>query len=545
MNILALVGFTVLIGTLGGKYFQRYKIPQVVSYLVIGVLLGKSVLHVWTQETIDLFAPFVNLALGLIGFMIGAELKVDLFKKRGRSIYSILFGQGLTTFFVVFSVVTLLTQKVYLGLLFGAVATATDPATTADVIWENKARGPVTTALLAIVALDDALALMIYGFASVFARSLITKEKVSVLHSIEAPFLEIGAAVLLGILGGVILFKMIKFIKDRERLLPFSLGIIVLTVGIATFFKIDLILATMLIGVTLVNLAPVESKDIYETIKRFSPPFYILFFVLVGARLDVSLFLQGSVVVLALVFFLSRVGGKMGGAILGGFIGKAPAKVTRFLGLGLFAQGGVAIGMSVSIYQSLSHLGPEASQIGLMFINVVVATIFIVQVIAPFCVRMSLEKAGETGRDVTEQDIIDSYKVADLVENDIPVIREHASLDSVVEIVKGSESYHFCVVDQECRLLGLISIGDLRETFLGQEAELNSLVRAKDIAVPVIQFARRQQPLREAVEIFQRKQIDFLPVVEDDASMKLVGAMHYQAVMAHIQKEHLHRRGSI
>ncbi len=545
MNILLAVGLAIFFGTLAAKVFRQFKIPQVVSYIVVGLLLGDSFFHVWTQKMIEDFSPFINLALGIIGFLIGSELKIDLFRNRGRSIYSILLSEGLTTFFVVSLAVWLITQKLYLALFLGAVSAATDPATTADVLWENKARGPLTTTLLAIVALDDALALMIYGFGSTFAKSLITKESLSILHAIEEPFFEIGSALLLGALGGYLLFKILHFIKDKERFLPFSLGIIVLFVGIAASFKIDLILVSMAIGMTLINIAPVEGEEIINAVKRWSPPIYLLFFVLVGARLNIRLLFEGGVGVLAILFFISRTTGKMSGAFLGALIGRAQPSVTKNIGFGLFAQGGVAIGLAMSIYQNLSHMGPVASQVGLTVLNVAVATIFMLQVVAPFFVRFAAQRANEIGRDVTEEDVIASFKVSDLMDEDIPIIREDMPAYSIIELAKETDAYHFCVVDREDRLLGIISLGDLREMFLSQELGLNKLVLARDVYVPVTQFVEASRPLSEAMDIFKRREIDFLPVVEDRQTKKLVGAMDYRTVMAKIHKEYVQRRGNI
>jgi len=481
MEILFLIGLTVFLGTLGGKIFQQFKVPQVTGYILVGLLLGKHVFHVWSPEMVERCTPITNLALGIIGFMIGSELKLDVFRKRGRSIYSILFCETLVTFAVVACCVTMLTQKLYLGILFGALASATAPAATVDVLWENKTRGPLTSTLLAIVALDDVVALVIYGFASVIAKSLITKEHFSLIHTIEAPFIDIGIAALIGAFGACTLFWLIRFIKDRERILPFSLGVIALSIGLAAHFKVDLILSSMILGFTLTNIAPIESTEIFDAIKKFSTPVYVIFFVFVGARLDFNLIFSAGIGAMAVAYILSRTFGKMSGSVLGGLIGKAQKSVTKYLGLCLFSQAGVAIGMAIAIYQNLSHLGPEAASIGLTIINVVVATTFVVQIIGPISVRFAVGKAGEIGRDVTEEDVIESYKVADLIEKDIPTIQENAHLDAMVEQVKKTESYDFCVVNSRKELLGTISIGDLRDVLLEQEMELNTLVMAKDI----------------------------------------------------------------
>ncbi len=289
MDILLLVGLTVFVGTLGGKICQQFKIPQVTGYILVGLLLGKHGVHLWDARLIEQFTPITSLTLGIIGFMIGSELKLDVFRKRGRSIYSVLFCEVFVTFGVVTFFVTLLTQKLYLGILFGALASATAPAATVDVLWENKTRGPLTSTLLAIVALDDVLALVLYGFASVAAKTMITHEQISFIHAIERPFIDIGAAGLIGVAGAGILFWLTRFIKDRERILPFSLGVVTAAIGLSAHFHVDLILSSMILGFALTNISPIESKDIFESIKRFSSPVYVLFFVFVGSRLDFGL----------------------------------------------------------------------------------------------------------------------------------------------------------------------------------------------------------------------------------------------------------------
>lgn len=545
MEILFLTGLTIFFGTLGGKFCQRFKVPQVTGYILVGLLFGKHALRLWTPGMIEQFTPIINLALGIIGFMIGSELKLEVFRKRGRSIYSILFCEALGAFIAVAFFITLLTQKLYLGILFGALASATAPAATVDVLWENKTRGPLTATLLAIVALDDVLALVLYGFASVIAKSLITKEHFSLLHTLEAPFIDIGMAGIIGVTAAYALFRLIRFIKDRERILPFSLGILIVSIGLAAHFKIDLILSSMILGFTLTNIAPIESTEIFDAVKRFSTPVYVLFFVLVGARLDLGLIFSAGIGMMAVVYILSRTFGKMSGTVLGGFIGEAHESVTKYLGLCLFSQAGVAIGMAISIYQNLSHLGPVAADIGATVINVIVATTFVVQIIGPSAVRFAVHRAGEIGRDVTEEDVISFYRVADLIEKNIPTIEEDAHLDAIVNGVKMSESYDFCVINRQKKLLGTISIGDLRDVLLEQETELNILILAKDIAVPPPLVITADRPLKEAIDIFRRKELDFLPVVKDEATREFVGLIHYREAMAKIQKELLSRRGHV
>ncbi|MCK5579747.1 MAG: cation:proton antiporter [Candidatus Omnitrophica bacterium] len=543
MEVLLLVGVSVFFGTLGGKVFQKLKIPQVTGYIVVGLFLGQTGIKILSLDLIEQMTPLVNLALGIIGFMIGSELKMEIFRNRGRSMYSILFCEGLMTFVLVSGAITLLTRNFSLGILFGALASATAPAATVDVLWEYKTRGPLTTTLLAIVALDDVLALVLYAFAGLLAKSFLLHEQFSLAHVFWKASLEIGIGTLIGVVSGFILYWLIHFIQDKERVLPFSLGVIALTVGLATHFKIDLILACLLAGITLTNIAPVESKEIFNAIKRFSVPLYIFFFVLVGARLNIAVVFGAGLVVLAMTYLVSRTVGKVAGSFIGGLLGKAPKSVTRYLGLGLFSQAGVAIGLAISIFHNLSHIGPEAAQVGLTVVNVIVATTFVVQLIGPPCVRLAVEKAGEMWKNITEEDIIESYKVVDLIEKNVPVIREDADLNEMVELVKESESCDFCVVDKNDHLLGSISIGDLRDVLLDQGTGLRQLVLAKDIAVPSTRVIAASRPLKEAIDILRRKDLDFLPVVKDEKSRKLAGLIHYRCVMKGVDRELLARRG--
>lgn len=541
MEILFLIGLTIFFGTLCGKLIQQLKFPQVTGYLIAGLILGNSFLKIWTPESIEAFSPFMDFALGIIGFLIGSELKASLFKNRNNFIYSILFCESFVTFFVVTAVTTFITKQLYLGVLFGALASATAPAATVDVLWEYKSKGPLTSTLLAIVALDDVTALLIYAFAAMFARNLLVHEVFSgthIFHAIEEIFLGFGV----GIISGFILYWLTHFIKEKDRILPFALGVLALSVGVASHFKLDLILSSILIGVTLTNIAPQDSEEIFTAIRKISPPIYILFFGLVGAQLDIHFLAKPALLILAIAYVVSRTVGKLSGAYLGGLIGKAPTTVTKYLGLGLFSQAGVAIGMAISIQNNLSGLSPEAAQASQVIVNVLVGTTFIVQLIGPICVKVAISKANECWRNLTEEDIIAPLKVEDLIESDVPIIREDAHLDILVGLVKSSESYDFCVVNNDDSLRGYITIGDLRDVLLEQSDELGNLIFARDLAHPATRVVEADKPLKEAIEIMERRNLDFIPVVRDLESNKFVGLIHMKHIRSEVSSRLFERR---
>ncbi|MFH1063190.1 MAG: cation:proton antiporter [Candidatus Omnitrophota bacterium] len=543
INMLLLTGISIFLGTFGGKLFQKFKIPQVVGYIVVGVIMGQSVLGILDAKTIEMFTPLINIALGIIGFRIGAELKAEVFKKYGRSIYMILFGEGILAFIVVAVLVTLVTKKLYLGLLLGAIASATAPAATTDVLWEYKARGPLTTTLFAIVALDDALALIIYGFASVFAKSMLAHADFSFFQSVLIPIFDLIKSCLIGAGCGFALSALLRRIKDKELMFSFSLAFIIFTVGLAIFFQLDFILSAMTLGAVFANISPQISRKVFDTIESFSPPIYVIFFILVGARLQAKLFLNASIALLAIVYLIGRTSGKMAGAYLGGFFSKAHKMVTKYLGLCLFSQAGVAIGLAMVVYHNFSLLGPEGEKVGLLVLNIITATTFVVQLVGPACVKFAITKADEVWRNVNEEDVIESSTVSDFMRKDFTFVKENASLDKIMRAIKERESYHFPVVDNQGELTGLISLGNLRNIF-GEE-QLGNVILARDLAEPVRKVLYPNQPLKEAFEIFQKREIEYLPVVKNENSKEIVGIVEYQGLVDTVNRKTLERQESL
>jgi len=396
MEILLLIGLAVLLGVLGGKFLQRLKTPQVVGYIVVGVVLGGSFLGVLPPEVVDQLTPLSNFALGLIGFMIGGELKFSVFRRFGRTIFTILFSEVFGAFLLVTLASWLITGKLYIALIFGALATATAPAATVDVLWEYRAQGTLTTTIFAIVGLDDALALIVYAFAASYSKALIGQDTVSLLRVLYRPLLEIGASVLLGGVLGILLGLLLHRVREEKQLLPVLLGLILICTGLANHFHLSQILANMCLGMTIANLRRVQTRNAFRLLENFNPPIYILFFVLIGSRLRVDLLPQMGLAGLA--YILGRTVGKWAGSYLGACISRAEDAVRRYLGFALFSQAGVAIGLSIAVYQDFSRFGLAGQELSILVLNVITATTFIVQLIGPSCVKYAITKAGEIGR---------------------------------------------------------------------------------------------------------------------------------------------------
>jgi Kef-type K+ transport system membrane component KefB len=402
-NILAVIGLIIAVSFLGSKLFQRFGIPQVVGFIVIGVVLGPSVLHVVPLELSQELIFVSEIALGLIGFDIGSHLLLSELRKLGRSILFILIFEALGTFALVTMGIYVLTQSWHTALIFGALSSATAPAATVDVLAEYDAKGPLTTTLLAVVGMDDALALLLYSVVAAFAESLLAQSgPPTVLQILRLPLLEIGGSMVLGVGLGLLLDRVMCRMRVQHDAMAVSIGFVFLCVGLSEAFGFSLILTTMVLGMVIVNRCAEHGRHVRFTIEQAGPVIYVLFFTLVGARFQIALL--PAMGLLGLAYVLLRTAGKYFGAWLGGTVGRAEPAVRDNLGLCLLSQAGVAIGLALASASRFSAYGEEGQLLGALIINVITATTFVVQIAGPICVKLAISRAGEIGQGTLEHD---------------------------------------------------------------------------------------------------------------------------------------------
>ena len=359
---------------------------------MVGLIFGESGLHIFSGPVIDSFSPVVHVALAMIGFMVGGELKYEVFKKYGSQFFIILFCEGLFSMTLVAGLVWLWTGNPAIAILLGALSSATAPAATVDVLWEYRSRGPLTTTILAIVALDDAFSLCLYGFAVAFAEMYVSgNTKFSFV--LLGPLRGILSSLALGCTVGFFLDLGLKFIKQADDCLILNLGAVLLGAGLSIYFDLSLIMVTMAIGVWITNAHPHRNEKSFEAIKKYAPPIYTVFFVLVGTRLKIDLLPQMGII--GILYLVGRTSGKWSGAYLGALLSGAPATVQKYLGLALFSQAGVALGLTLDIAHHFSQYGEAGRELSIIILNVITATTFIVQIIGPPAVKMAIKRAGE------------------------------------------------------------------------------------------------------------------------------------------------------
>ena len=541
LNLILLMGLAIFFGTAGAGIFQKLRIPKVVAYVVIGLIIGESGLNLIGRNTVETLSSFNMFALGIIGFMIGGELTRDVFKKYGKQLLIILCAEGMAAFaivaflsgFVCWYFTKDVQTSVAMALVLGAIASATAPAATATVLWEYKTRGPLTSTVLAIVALDDALSLLLYGIASSIAVAIIGETHGSMWITILIAVFEIVGAIVLGVLAGFLLSFILKLIKEPDKALAFTVSSVLLVIGLSIALKVGSILAAMALGVTMANLASRRRQNTFELIEKFAPPIYVLFFVLAGAHLVLSE-ITGWMVVMVMVYLIGRTGGKLLGSWFGARVSQAEDVVRRYLGFCLLSQAGVAIGLAIISGQLFT------GQIGHAIIVIVMTTTFIVEVFGPMFVKLGVKKAGEIGLNITEEDLIETYSVADVMDKKAPVISAGMSLREVIKVVSNTESFYYPVVDNNNQLAGAITLGNIRNTFATQE--LNDWLVALDIMEPVIATVTPDMPLSEALEKTRRLDIEHLPVVVSDEDNRFVGVLNCRGVRRSLSAEVLSRQ---
>jgi Kef-type K+ transport system membrane component KefB len=545
--VLLLIGGAILAGVVGGRLFQWLKIPQVVGYIAIGVLLGKSGFQVIADDEIAGLRVFNFFALGIIGFLVGGELKIDAFRKYFRQYVAILIGEGVAAFLLVgistglaaYVVSHSAAVAVAAGIVLGSIASATDPASTIDVLWEYRARGVLTATIIAIVALDDALAMTLYGIGTGVAQ-IVTSHSGSVGAELISISIELLGAVALGWGAGLAIKFLSHWMKQPEQMLPLALGLVMLVIGVCVRFDMDVIMGAMAMGFTLVNVAPYRTQWLFKTMRTFAVPIYVLFFVLIGARLYIAHIPFWLWLVIAF-YVIGRSAGKVGGSFLGARMTGGAKSVQKYLGMALFAQGGVAVGLSIMASTRLQSIVIDSNGFTLadMIISCVTATTLIVQLMGPPSVKIAITKAGERGLNVTEEDLLQSYRVGDVMDTKVPSFAARSPVAEVFRQIVDSSAMTFCVTEPDGKILGILTMSELKRCLA--DTEMANWLVAYDIMLPTPDKLTPDMPLPEAMHQMRETGLEYLPVI-DSASEKYIGMIEMQAVTRQVTQEVLRRR---
>lgn len=407
MAMLLSLAVALVAGMLMTRLFQRFHLPDVTSYLITGVLLGPCLIGALgvpgvgfnSFEQVESFQPISDVALGFIAFAIGSEFRLSSLKTTGRAAVIVGIFQAFTATLLVDA--ALLALHLFLGdklpvsaaITLGAIAAATAPAATLMVVRQYKAKGPVTDILLPVVALDDAVGLVIFAISFGAAQAM-TTNNASIVSIAVSPLLEIVLSLVLGSLLGWCLNFLERWFKSRRNRTAMITGFVIMAVALSMLsfqigeleIRFSSLLVCMMMGTVFCNICP-NSADMMDRADRWSAPLLTLFFVLSGAELHFDVFLDVAIVGVGVVYILARSVGKYFGAYFSSRLAKCPYQVKRYLGITLLPQAGVALGMA-------SQVG-VLGEIGGTIRSIVLFGVLVYELIGPTLTKMALTAAGD------------------------------------------------------------------------------------------------------------------------------------------------------
>ena len=410
MQVLLTLSLSLLAGLLLSRLAKLLKLPAVTAYLVAGILVGPYCLGAFQvsglgftgKADVESVSILSDVALGFIAFSIGNEFRLPQLKKIGKQATIVgIFQAVVTTIVVDFALILLhfaMPDKLSLSaaLVLGAIASATAPAATLMVVKQYKAKGPVTDILLPVVALDDAVGLVLFAISFGIAKA-IKVSAISVVSIRVEPILEIVCSLALGAGMGFLFSLCERFFHSRSKRLAVSVGFVVLTIALSMLkFNIggvhigfSSLLVCMMLGTIFCNICDF-SEELMDRVDRWTAPLFVLFFVISGAELELSVFTDLMIVVIGLVYILSRSAGKYSGAFLSSKLAGCDDNIVKYLGITLLPQAGVALGMANMALNSV-ELGAE----GVLIANITLFAVLIYELVGPALTKTALLKAGD------------------------------------------------------------------------------------------------------------------------------------------------------
>jgi Kef-type K+ transport system membrane component KefB len=400
---LTLLGAAMIVAFYAGKAVRLAKLPSLVGYMIVGVMFGPSVLHLFDDSSMERLTFITEIALGFVAFSIGSELNLSSLRRLGTGIISIIFAESFGAFFMVVIALYLLTRDLPMSIIFGSMAPASAPAGTVAVIQEYRAKGSLTKALYAVVGFDDGLAIIIFGFAAAVAKRLLIMEasgvSESTLGALLEPAREIGLSLIVGGAAGLLFYHLVKRLRNTRDILILVFGFILVCTGLSIRWHLSLILTNMVVGLVLANTRH-ESllHRVVNPLLDVMPLLFVLFFCLAGAHLMLSSL--PALGVIGMVYILGRSAGLIGGARIGAAFGHMESKIKKYVGLGILSQAGVAIGLSLIVKHEFTLLDakynlPHALKIGSSVLATITATCIFFEIIGPILTKIALKKAGE------------------------------------------------------------------------------------------------------------------------------------------------------
>ncbi|UCG01561.1 MAG: cation:proton antiporter [Candidatus Heimdallarchaeota archaeon] len=423
------IGLILTFGVLGSNGLKKLKFPEILGFILVGIIAGLILrpFGLFQDHYVSITNVIVAVALGFIGFHLGSEIDWNTLKTMSSKVIVIIVIEAFFTFFFVAFLVFLITQELYLALLFGALSSATAPAGTAAVFWEYDCKGPLTSTTMIILALDDIFAIVLTDFAIDYASIHLKGGKLDLFSLFVPMIVDIGFSIALGLIAGILFSFILNREEEHGEYVNLIIGAVLVCIGISGFLGISYILPTMVFGITIASLCKKpeidpqkkawiseifgpstegvisiidkelleasedETHQIFHEVYRIASPLVALFFVLIGLNLDISSLVQ--IGLLGFLYLIGRTVAKSVGAFIGTSIVKAEPTVRKYLGPCLYSQAGVALGLAVLISDKLASFG--VPEMGFLILNTITATTIVFQIFGPLAIKWAVQRSGE------------------------------------------------------------------------------------------------------------------------------------------------------
>ena len=427
-NTLLCLAIALLAGLLFSRLAKLLNLPAVTAYLVAGIVVGPYALGQlsaligfdglgftsipnengigFTSKYLHAFDILSKVALGFIAFSIGNEFRLSQLKKIGKQATIVGILQAVVTTLLVdvaliaFHFIRPDVLPLEAAIILGAIASATAPAATLMVVKQYKAKGPLTDILLPVVALDDAVGLILFAVSFGVAKGLGSGD-VSVISIVVEPLLEIVLSLGLGAIFGLLFSFCERFFHSRSKRMAVSVAFLFATIAISLLEGLHIgpvhihfspLLSCMMLGTIFCNTCDF-SEELMDRVDRWSAPLLVIFFVTSGAELDLSVFANLAIVIVGVVYLIFRSAGKYSGALLSAKMSKCDDKIVKFLGITLLPQAGVALGMANTVKDYYGKI--DGSTVGTIVVSITLFAVLIYELVGPMLTKMALQKAGE------------------------------------------------------------------------------------------------------------------------------------------------------
>lgn len=533
-RLILIVGICLVAGLGGGYCCRRLRIPSTAGYILVGLLLGAGFkfFHEYDIEMLQVFSPVV---LGILGFMGGSSLRFGYIRKHGRRLADMVLCLGIITFIITGGTVYLLLSHILhdkviagaMACLLGALACGIGPWTTCKVMNDARARGTVSAALKSITELS-LLPLMIMYVIGVICSMFISQGISGEVFGKLVVLL--GGAMLLGVFFAVVLLLAMRITSMPSHSAAMILAFILILSGMTAPSEIDTVVATFVMGAVMVNLSSRISDEATRMLWDFHLPVYVVFLVVVSAQLELES-IPNYFWWLTLAVIISGCIGKMLGVWFGGVFYEKSAHIRKYLSLCLNCQSAFIISLAIGAMPYLA--GHREAAVAMVFTAVMSTLAW--QVLGPFIAFGALKKAGEIGRNLSDDDLMMEMTVNDVYVKGCATVMENEPLPNILVRFTEAEQLNYPVLTRDGELAGLLSFNALRGVMADRDSW--EWLVAADLMEPAGIRVMTSDPLVKAKKLLEEKSIPIIPVMDSDNDYRFAGIIDLATIQRKVHSK--------